>query len=50
LMLMLFIGWNLLLLFNLEDVRKGYEYAKWTLDFLSELMLMWFYGEYHAAG
>ena len=50
LMLMLFIGWNLLLLFNLEDVRKGYERAKWTLDFLSELLLMWFYLEYHAAG
>jgi len=50
LMLILFIGWNLLLLFNLEDVRKGYENAKWTLDFLSELLLMWFYVEYHAAG
>ena len=50
LMLMLFIGWNLLLLFDLEDVRKGYENAKWTLDFLSELLLMWFYVEYHAAG
>lgn len=50
LMLTLFIGWNLLLLFNLEDVKKGYEYAKWTLDFLSELLLMWFYVEYHAAG
>jgi len=50
LMLMLFIGWNLLLLFNLEDVKKEYEYAKWTLDFLSELLLMWFYVEYHAAG
>jgi len=48
LMLMLFIGWNLLLLFNLEDIRKGYEHAKWTLDFLSELLLMWFYVEYHA--
>jgi hypothetical protein len=48
LMLMLFIGWNLLLLFNLEDVRKGYEHVKWTLDFLSELLLMWFYVEYHA--
>jgi len=47
-MLMLFIGWNLLLLFNLEDIRKGYEHAKWTLDFLSELLLMWFYVEYHA--
>jgi hypothetical protein len=47
LMLMLFIGWNLLLLFDLEDVRKGYEQAKWTLDFLSELLLMWFYVEYH---
>jgi len=48
LMLMLFIGWNLLLLFSLEDVRKGYEYVKWTLDFLSGLLLMWFYIEYHA--
>jgi hypothetical protein len=48
LMLMLFIGWNLLLLFDLEDVRKGYEHAKWTLDFLSQLLLMWFYVEYHA--
>ena len=48
LMLMLFIGWNLLLLFNLEDIRKGYEHAKWTLDFLSQLLLMWFYVEYHA--
>jgi hypothetical protein len=48
LMLMLFIGWNLLLLFNLEDIRKGYEHVKWTLDFLSELLLMWFYVEYHA--
>ncbi len=47
LMLMLFIGWNLLLLFDLEDVRKGYEQAKWTLDFLSQLLLMWFYVEYH---
>jgi hypothetical protein len=47
LMLIIFIGWNLLLLFNLEDVRKGYHQAKWTLDFLSELLLMWFYVEYH---
>ena len=47
LMLMLFIGWNLLLLFDLEDIRKGYEQAKWTLDFLSQLLLMWFYVEYH---
>jgi hypothetical protein len=50
LMLMLFVGWNLLLLFNLEDVKKEYEYAKWTLDFLSELLLIWFHMEYHAAG
>jgi hypothetical protein len=49
LMLILFIGWNLLLLFDLEDVRKGYEHAKWTLDFLSQLLLMWFYVEYHAS-
>jgi hypothetical protein len=48
LMLVLFIGWNLLLLFNLEDIRKEYEHAKWTLDFLSESLLMWFYLEYHA--
>jgi hypothetical protein len=45
LMLSMFIGWNLLLLFNLEDVRKGYEYVKWTLDFLSELLKMSFYME-----
>ena len=48
LMLMLFIGWNLLLLFDLEDVKKGYEHVKWTLDFLSQLLLMWFYMKYHA--
>lgn len=48
LILMLFIGWNLLLLFDLEDVRKEYKYAKWTLDFLSELLLMEFHLEYHA--
>jgi len=49
LMLIIFIGWNLLLLFNLEDgIRKGYEYAKWTLDFLSELLKADFYAEYRA--
>lgn len=48
LMLILFIGWNLLLLFNLEDIRKGYEHVKWTLDFLSELLLMCFFIENRA--
>lgn len=48
LMLMLFIGWDLLLLFNLEDIRKEYEHVKWTLDFLSELLKMSFYVEYQA--
>ena len=33
LMLLIFIVWNLLLLFNLEDIRGGYEGVKWTLDF-----------------
>ena len=48
LMLSIFIGWNLLLLFNLQDIREGYEYVKWTLDFLSELLKMDFYIEYQA--
>ena len=45
-MLLIFIVWNLLLLFNLEDIREGYEEVKWTLDFLSELLLLSFYTEY----
>jgi hypothetical protein len=48
LMLMLFIGWNLFLLFDLEGIRKGYEYVKWTLDFLSELLKIDFYMKYQA--
>jgi len=48
LMLLIFIGWNLLLLFDLEDIREGYEYVKWTLDFLSELLKADFYAEYQA--
>ncbi len=47
-MLIVFVGWDLLLLFNLEDIKKGYEHVKWTLDFLSGLLLMWFYMEYDA--
>lgn len=44
LMFLIFIGWNLLLLFNLEDdIREGYEEVKWTLYFLSELLLLSFY-------
>ena len=46
LMLSIFIGWNLLLLFNLEDIREGYEEVKWTLYFLSELFLLSFYMGY----
>jgi len=48
LMLMIFIGWDLLLLFNLEGIRKGYKYVKWTLDFLSELLKTDFCIEYQA--
>jgi hypothetical protein len=48
LMLMLFIGWNLFLLFDLEGIRKGYEYVKWTMDFLSELLKIDFYMKYQA--
>jgi hypothetical protein len=48
LMLMIFIGWDLLLLFDLEGIRKGYEYVKWTLDFLSELLKTDFCIEYRA--
>jgi len=47
-MSLIFIGWDLLLLFDLEDIREGYEYVKWTLDFLSELLKMSFYVEYQA--
>ena len=48
LMLMIFIGWNLLLLFDLEGIRNEYEYVKWTLDFLSELLKIGFYVKYQA--
>jgi len=48
LMLMIFIGWNLLLLFDLEGIRNEYEYVKWTLDFLSELLKIGFYAKYQA--
>jgi hypothetical protein len=48
LMLMIFIGWNLFLLFDLEDIRKAYEYVKWSLDFLSELLKTDFCIEYQA--
>ncbi len=48
LMLMIFMGWDLFLLFNLEGIRKAYEYVKWTLDFLSELLKIDFYVEYQA--
>lgn len=37
LMLLIFIGWNLFLLFNLEDIKGEHTKVKWTLDFLSEL-------------
>ncbi len=50
LMLMIFIGWDLLLLFDLEGIRKGYKYVKWTLDFLSELLKTDFCIEYQAIG
>ncbi len=46
LMLLIFIGWDLLLLFNLEEIREGYEHMKWTLDFLSELLKTSFHVEY----
>ena len=48
LMLMIFMGWDLFLLFNLEGMRKAYEYVKWTLDFLSELLKIDFYVKYQA--
>jgi hypothetical protein len=48
LMLMIFIGWDLFLLFNLEGIRKRYEYVKWTLDFLSELLKTDFCIQYQA--
>jgi hypothetical protein len=47
LMLMLFIGWDLFVLFDLEGIKNEYKYVKWTLGFLSELLLMNFYLEYH---
>jgi hypothetical protein len=43
LMLLIFVCWNLLLLFNLEDIKGEYAEVRWTLDFLSELLLMSFY-------
>jgi hypothetical protein len=46
LMLLIFISWNLLLLFNLEDIKREYTEVKWTLFFLSELLLRSFYTEY----
>jgi hypothetical protein len=46
LMLMIFIGWDLLSLFDLEGTRKGSEYVKWALDFLSELLKTNFCIEY----
>jgi hypothetical protein len=46
LMLLIFIGWNLLLLFNLEDIKGEYTEVKWTLFFLSELLLWSFYTKY----
>ncbi len=48
LMLMIFIGWDLLLLFDLEGIRNEYEYMKWTLDFLSELLKIDFHVKYQA--
>ena len=48
LMLLTFIFWNLLLLFNLEDIRSEYSGVKWTLDFLSELLLLSFWMKYQA--
>jgi len=46
LMLLIFTCWNLLLLFNQEGTRSGYEEVKWTLDFLSSLLLLSFYVNY----
>jgi hypothetical protein len=48
LMLVIFIGWNLFLLFNLESIRNEYKYVKWTLDFLSELLKIDFHVRYQA--
>ena len=48
LMLLIFIGWNLLLLFNLLDIKDEYAEARWTLDFLSVLLLLSFYMKYQA--
>lgn len=50
LMLLIFIFWNLLLLFNLEDIRSEYTEVKWTLDFLSMLLLLSFLMSYQASG
>ena len=50
LMLMIFIFWDLFLLFNLEDIRDGYREVKWTLGFLSELLLDSFKVKYQSLG
>lgn len=47
LMLMIFIFWDLLLLFNLEDIRREYPGVKWTFDFLSMLLLFAFLEDNH---
>jgi len=44
--LLISIFWNLLLLFNLADIKGDYIEVKWTLDFLRELLLLNFYEEY----
>lgn len=49
LMLMVFIGWDLLVLFGLEEIKEEYKHVKRTLDFLSGLLLMWFYMEYQGS-
>jgi hypothetical protein len=48
LILLIFIGWDLFLLFDLEGIRNGYKYVKWTLDFLSELLKADFCIKYQA--
>lgn len=48
LMLLIFIFWNLLLLFNLEDISGEYTGVKWTLYFLSELLLLSFWTNYQS--
>lgn len=50
-MLMIFIGWNLFLLFNIErSIRFGYKGVKWTLYFLSDLLLLNFCVKYQTLG